>query len=279
MIQELFNAATWLVNWTWQLLNSNFLTALAGAFAGAYGAQWIIKRIERKRRHLEEIRSTNAAIMVAFGITNTFCALKDQHVKGLKDGFDRQRTALEAHQLQKNQGSIPPQQPFEFEANFQTLLPIHVPIEVLHKLLFEKISVAGRPLTLVATLSQSIDVLNNSHERRNEIIAKCQANSPLHPDVLASIYFGLPDRNGHIDRSYPDSVDAISNQTDDCIFFSKLLGEDLFEHGQQLAKSFGKHSPPIQKVDFTKAEQNGLIPDTKLYVDWLSMPKTSSLSK
>ena len=279
MLQEFYDVVTLIVNWVWQLLNSNFFTALAGALAGALGATWIVYRIDRNRRLREEIRSTNAAIMVAFGITISYCAVKDQLVKHLKDDFDTQRTRLEAFQVAKKKGSIPPELPFEYEANFQTIMPVPVTVEVLRKLLFEKISVVGRPLTLIATLSQCIDGLNTSLEQRNEIIEKFKANHPESPAVSASIYFGIPSEDGHVDTRYPDSVRAISAQTDDCIFFSKLLGEDLFEHGEELAKTFGRKSPKIQKIDFQKTEQNGLIPDSKLYLDWINMNKGSADSK
>jgi len=276
--QEFFNLVTSLVDWTWQLLNSNFLTALAGAFAGACGAAWIADRKERKRRLLEEIRSTNAAIMLAFNITNSYCGLKKQHVKRLKDNFDSQRSARETFQLEKKQGSIPSQKPFKFELDFITLLPVQTPIEVLKKLLFEKISMTGQPTALVATLSQCIDGLNTALELRNNIIEACKASTLSH-DERASIYFGLPTANGDIDNNYPSYVDAISIQTDDCIFFSKLLGEDLNVHGQKLAKSFGREAPQIHKFDFSIAEQEGLIPDAGLYADWTSKFKSPSGNK
>ena len=80
------------MEWGWQFANSDFFLALvsagAGAFAGAYGARHIAERKERQRRLDEEVRSTNAAIMVAFEITNTFLGMKDQHVNNLKDRFD-----------------------------------------------------------------------------------------------------------------------------------------------------------------------------------------------
>jgi hypothetical protein len=84
MIEQLVGFGEAVAVWLWKVANTNFmmafLTALAGAAAGAYGAQFIVERSERKRRMLEEIRSTNAAIMVAFAILNTYCSVKNQHV-------------------------------------------------------------------------------------------------------------------------------------------------------------------------------------------------------
>lgn len=276
MSEELFSFVASFINWVWQLLNSSFFTALAGAFAGACSAAWIVSRIERKRRLLEEIQNTNAAITEAFWITNSFCVVKGQLIKPLKDAFDKQRSEMADFQKAREQRSIPSNQPFAYEANFQDIKPIRVSMEALRRLLFEKISIVGRPLNLAAVLSLSVDGLNSSLENRNEIIATYKANPPDSVEKSASIYFGLPDKEGHVDTSYPDTVDGIAHQTDDCIFYSKLLGDDLVEHGQKLSKAYGRKSPKIQKIDFEKADQDGLIPDSSLYLDWLNMKKSST---
>jgi hypothetical protein len=277
MNQEFSDTAAQLGAWLWQYANSNFfiacVTAFASAFAGAYGAQFIVNRTEHKRRLLEEIRCTNAATIVAFSITNSFCALKNQHVRSLKNNFDKQRNEHETFGREKAQGYLPSQQQFEIQADFQTLAPVQVPIELLHTFLFEKVSVTGLPLMAVVTLSQCIDGLNTSLDKRNDFVAESKKRSPIPHGELESIYFGAPDKNGRIDRTYPDTIDAISSYTDDCIFFSKLLGDVLMEHGRKLGKLYGRKSPRIHKLDFTKAEKNGLIPDKNVYANWLNMFK------
>jgi hypothetical protein len=61
-------------------LNSNLFTsligALAGAFAGAYGGQLIVERSKTRDELLKEMRNTNAAIMLAFGMCNTALSLR-----------------------------------------------------------------------------------------------------------------------------------------------------------------------------------------------------------
>jgi len=100
--------------WTWGLLNSNFSTALAGAAAGAYGAQFIAERNERQRRLLREIRSTNAAIIVAFSITNMFYALKRQYVKELKERFEKQKKDLDDLRQKQREEFFRTPRTFEF---------------------------------------------------------------------------------------------------------------------------------------------------------------------
>jgi hypothetical protein len=103
-------AAVW--QFSKDFLNSNFFTAIAGAcagaFAGAYGAQRIVARGKEKEELLAEIRNTNAATVVALGICNTFLAIKKQHVKRLKETFERQKADYLARAHQYRIGELPP---------------------------------------------------------------------------------------------------------------------------------------------------------------------------
>ena len=80
-----------------------------------------------------------------------------------------------------------------------------------------------------------------------------------------------------MDSSYPDSMESISSNLDNCIFFSKVLVEDLIEHGLKIAKEFGRKSPKIHRVDLTEAERSGLVPDSGLYDDWLRLHTPATL--
>ncbi|MDY0884316.1 hypothetical protein ACFPL7_00990 [Dongia soli] len=275
MLEDIWGVAAATLNWLWNLSNSNFFTALVGAFAGAYGAQAIVERAGRKKRLLEEIRNTNAAIVVACSITNTFCALKSQHVKGLKENLDAQRKELEIFKQARKQGAVAPEEAFYFQADFQSLPVVQVPIDVLRNLLFEKLSLVGRPLSIVAVLSQTIDSVIGAIERRNRIIDECKRRAPIPINELVPLYFGLPNKDGHVDMTYSETVSAIYSHTDDCIFFSHLLGEDLEKHGKRLAKVYGSKAPRIEKTAFTNAERKALLPDPSLYSDWMKMPDAS----
>jgi hypothetical protein len=83
-------------SYTKNFLNSNFVTALIGSGAGAGVGAWVAQRIVARGKErdelLAEIRNTNAATVVALGICNTFLAIKKQHVKRLKETFDKQKT-------------------------------------------------------------------------------------------------------------------------------------------------------------------------------------------
>lgn len=264
---------------TKDFLNSTFFTAiagsLAGAFAGAYGAQRIAERGKNREELLKEIHNTNAAIMVAFGICNSLLSLKKQHVKSLKETFDAQKLALQTHVDKQKGGEVDKNTIFKFRADFQTLSLMPLPLDILQNQVFEKLSLTGRPLSLATTLSQTVHSLNVSLEKRNQLIELYKANSPIPDLVLATLYFGLPQNGRHINQDYPACVDAIYSQTDDGIQFSLFLCNDLVEHGElildRFQKDFGKGAPTINKPDFAKAKNSGLLPNEEDYTDWSKM--------
>ncbi|MFZ1960036.1 MAG: hypothetical protein WAU63_02125 [Methylovirgula sp.] len=250
--------------------NSVFFIAtvgsLAGAFGGAWGAQRIAERSKDRAELLKELRNTNAAIVVAFSICNTLISAKKQHVKSLKENFEKARSDLIESQTR---GGI-----FAFQADFRTLPEIDLPLAILQAQIFEKLSLEGRGLMLMTTLVQSVGGLNAAILRRNQLIELYKRNSLPRP-VLPSLYFGLAQNDGHIDQEYPDLISAIYTQNDDSIFFSQLLCNDLIEHGEKIfgsyEKQFGNGAPRISKPDFSKAEKAELMPPTGNYTDWLNM--------
>ena len=265
------------IHLTWQFLNSNFFTSVAGAFAGAYGGYLIVAKANSKELLLKEIRNTNAAIMVAFEITNTYLSFKKQYVKSLWDGWVESKNNLDKFAEGRRLGNIPATSVFSFPANLQGLVPPLVPSEQLLKLIFDEISLNGRPLVLTTTLVRAIDGVNATLRRRNEVIAEHGATFAGNNEKLIQLYFGLPDKEGHINTVYPDSVKGIHSQTDDCIYFSHLLIADLVIHGEKLRQKFGKKAPIINKPHFEKAFEEGLMPEEKDYKDWSAMfPKPAA---
>ncbi len=265
---------------TWEaaksLANSAFATALigslAGAFAGAVAAQRIVERGKHREELLLEIRNTNAAIAIAFGICNTLVALKKQHVKDLKTRFDAQKAAALEFQRKRKNGEIQDDVEFVFQADLQSLQTGSLPTDILRAVVFERLSLVGRPLNLVMTLAQTAQSLDGSVEKRNALIERYKTEFAHDNRNLTPQYFGFPYGNGHINLEYPGSVEAIYNQTNDGIFFSNLLCKDLHDHGQHLAdefkKKFKEEAPRVSKVDFSTVAD--LMPDEKDYADWTS---------
>ena len=222
---------------------------------------------------MREIRNTNAAIALAFGVCNSLLSLKKQHVKGLKDNYDSQKTAFIEFHEKRNSGAIPKDLPFEFETDFRTLQSQVLPMDTLRAVVFERLSIVGRPLNLFVTLNETVECLAESLAKRNSLIIDYKVKFAEEPQHLVPLYFGFPVREGHLNLEYPDTVDAIYNQTDSGIFFSYLLCKDLYEHGKQLSDDFKKKfkdAPPrVSEVDFGPAKIAGLMPDEENYVDWI----------
>jgi hypothetical protein len=261
------------LNLLWQLLNSNFSAALLGTSVGAIVAWWIAQRNERRRKLLEEIRATNAAINVAFALTNTYLNLKAQHVKKLAGEYNSQKTSLEEVR-ERTRGGEPQTKVFEFLADFQTLSPPRPSVAVLQDLLFEKISVTGRALLAFTTLAQAVTGLTDVLEMRNGWIAQHKAKGSVPDEALVALYFGQPNANGQVDVTYPDMIDSILRQTDDCIFYGDLVIKDLVLHGRGLRAGLGSGAPRIHEPNFSAAKAAGLFPDESLYENWLAGIKT-----
>jgi gas vesicle protein len=272
------NVSSWL---TWENTkafgNSSFFTsligALAGAFAGAYAAQRIAEREKIREELIKEIRNTNAAIMSAFDISNSLLSLKKQHVKSLKENFDTARAQLIELKRKLDSGEIQSNKPFFFKGDLRTLPRTQLPIDILRNQVFERLTVGGRPLSLVTSLIQSIELLNSSIDMRNQLIEKYQESKATENPNFPARYFGLPYAPGHVDLNYPNAVEGIYNYTDDGIFYSQLLCRDLNDHGKSLVEDFKKHfrtkAPRINEADFQKAQAAGLMPANEAYADWL----------
>lgn len=243
----------------WSLLNSSFSTALAGAAAGAYGAQIAAKRDNIRRAQLEEIRATNAAISIAISIANAFIALKSQHVKNLKESYDASFTKFHADRA--NGANV-----IELRFDLQDLPVTRVPIDALQDLLFHNLSVPGNTILLGVTIGNCVESLANTILARHQIINTFKTGQ-MNERQKAALYFGLRTEAG-TDASYQDAMKGIYNLTDDCILFSIGLSKALQAHGEKLAKQFGKSAPKINKPDFSKPEKEGLLPSADLYPDW-----------
>ena len=259
----------------WLFLNSQFALTLFGTFfaasAGVYVAHKIIERNKRRDEWQRELRITNAAIMVSFEICNSFLILKEKQVKDLRFEYNRVKNSLVEFQKGRKIGQISSNSVFEFPADFRSLNPMTMPDEILVKQVFEEISAGARAYHLTNTLIRTIDPLNQSIVRRNELIDTWKKSPGTLGNNLIRFYFGLPDPHGHVDHSYPDSIKAICSLTDDCIFLGQLLCSDLSDHGERLKKHLGKSAPNVNRIEFSKAVEEGLMPGPENYEDWINM--------
>jgi hypothetical protein len=141
---------------------------------------------------------------------------------------------------------------------------MELPTDLLERCLFDKITVGGRPLITAVQLVGCIDSLDKSISYRNELIADFGKMSPIPPQVLLQKYLGVKTTDGITDEKFKGNLHAIADQTDDCIFFSRLLADDLLKHGRKLrrrhARSFRFGLPKLHTADWSEATASGLIP-------------------
>ncbi len=263
--------------YSWQnifsFLNSNFTAALAGALGGALAAQRIGDRAKQRDMLLQEIRSTNAAIMVTFTICNAGIALKKQFINDIYETYIAKKAELNEFQQRRSTGQQSLEIPFEFRADLRSLQMPVVPIDVLRTQVYESISATGRPLALVSTLVGATTSLADTIQKRNALIERVRQLGPAGADQLPAIYFGLPYGPGHVSTEFSDAIESLHNLNDDVIFFSELLGEDLITHGKRVLEQYKKISKvkkeKISSVDYTEPREKGLMPDAMNYADWL----------
>ncbi len=262
-------------------LNSSFATSLlgslAGAVAGAVAAQRIVERYRAREDAIRELRNTNAAALAAFTTCNAALMLKKQHVLPLLNKFKEQKAVVEEHIAKVTAGQIQGSGRIHFETDMRTFPAPLVPVETLKDLLFNKISVGGRTLALVCAVEDASHGLQRTMNARNVLIGRMNSGE-IPKDVVPAYYFGLRLPNGDINQEYPDLTFATASYCDDLAFFSRTLCLDLISHANaihsKLTKQARNNAPEPVKVDFSKAQESGLIPSDAQYIDWLrAFPK------
>ncbi|WP_440640095.1 hypothetical protein ACSHT2_01645 [Bradyrhizobium sp. PUT101] len=243
-----------------------FVTAGLGAFVGG----WVASRSFTKRAVVAELNALSTALALCFSISNKFIALKLQHVASMKQRFHQVKREHEEFMRRPMQA----RGRFVFQADFQTLSPMLVPIDELKKTVFEKTSIRGRGLVALVDLASSIEGLSEAMESRTELAHEIRNRSNKTDEDVAALYFGIRMQNGHIDERYSTNVDAIYRQTDDCIFFSRILAYELVQYGNSLRRRhmwrYWLGLPKMRDADWSKAQAEGALPDHAEYERWLS---------
>ncbi|AVH39518.1 hypothetical protein AL532_25950 [Pseudomonas monteilii] len=267
----------------WSLFTT-VIGALAGAWLGAWAAQRIAARHKLRDELQKELRSTNAGIMLSYTITNLSYALKKQHIKKLKESYDSDCLLFELYKQEKANGAG--KEPFKMSPNLDRLEEVAPPISALQNIVMGQISTTGRAIASVTGLADAIGNLNDTLRGRNHLLEKIKEDDLPHGAKIEHFYLGIPYAEGKANIEYGCYVQALWLYTNDVIFFSMKLSEDLREHGLHVAKKYTKKfrgdAPKVSDFDWSKAEQEGLLPRDEEYDGWLSgfpaSPKKESFS-
>lgn len=241
------------------------LPPLAGALAGALAAQGIAARNKIREEQLKELRFIGVTTAIAYGVTEAFIGVKKSNVKPMFDHWDADRRRREQAVRTPPPGTQPL---FEFDADFRTLTPVKASLDQLRPLMFGNITLDARTVQLMTALDRSVDQHAAIIAELNKLVAAFEKDQP-NSEQLAARLFGL--RVGtRVDDRYPTTIRALYSGTDDCIMFSRLLGDDLVEHGKRLAAKLPKRlRGRYAAFDFSRAEQEGLMPNPDDFRSWL----------
>jgi hypothetical protein len=117
---------------------------------------------------------------------------------------------------------------------------------------------------------------------RTDLVSEFYKEAPTISQLdLALKYYGLQNTRGVTDEKFYSNVEALYKRTDDCIFFSKILADDLFEYERRLRRRYGwrfrLRVPKLVREKWNFPETRRLLPNENNYADWLrGLPKVPS---
>jgi hypothetical protein len=241
----------------WGVFNSNFWAALAGAFAGAVAASRFAARQEMRDDLERKVNEINAAISIAYSACEAYITHKEGLIDRLANAYRSEMTTYNESKPAQQTGAR------DISLSLMESTVLVVQCSALQELVF-KIPSAAVIIRLVSILAHRNSVLNSCMSQRNELIRTM--NLMDQSDRLA-LYFGLARKDGFVDKTYPYLINALSELSSDCIFFSWLICELLASEGLKI-RDDKNWLPSVVPVSFEESIAAGLIPNPHSYSGW-----------
>jgi hypothetical protein len=258
-------------DWFYNLVNSNFSSALFGAGFGAWSASWIAIRSERQKRLRDEIALCNSAIGLTAGILEVSLNMRSQFLLSMAQSYRERFEEFVAATLQP-----PPPNGVNivhFRADLRIVNVPALPTAELKGMLESSASSSAYACSVVGSLARSAEALCTFVRMRSDVISHFPN---LGHEEKADVYFGLRMPGGHIDDRYPDAMLGMIDCSQDVAYFSELLIEILMEHGEVLAKAYGRRPPRRTKIDLSEAREAGRLADRSKYPSFERQFRSSS---
>lgn len=276
MFDQLISLISNALQWVGSLLVENrkdIITIFIGSFCATYigaRAAFVFEKKEKLQEKLSaELHSYNTAITLTTEFFNKSFAMKKQLIEPMVQKFRQDHKKLLAFLKNRDEGNVPSGQTFFFEADLKKFPALSFSTETLQKKIIDAINLSPTTLTLILRLSDSYDELKGYLAERNFIVDQIQKSS-LTDKEMVPIYYGLPTpKQNIINRSYPDTLEAIYQKNDDVLFFSYHLAKLLKLTAEARLKSKELPQPKVVKLDFTPAENSGLLPADNMYQDFI----------
>lgn len=244
------------------------ISALLGAGIGAFLGQYIAVRNKERDEILKEIRATNAAAALCFGVVNSFINAKKQQVKPLYEEFQRGRADFIEFARRKHPPETQPV--YFFNANLRSFSFPREPVEQLRDIIIEKTSPPPYIITLASMVERAVLDANLFADKRNEVLDDFRKAGGVTPIV----YYGVATDAG-ADERCSSFIQAMYDTTDNSIMFGKMLGEGLSRHGKRLRERLPRRlkasAPKIVTADFQKGID--MIPPAEAFQEWQDMVK------
>jgi hypothetical protein len=123
-----------------------FFGTLASAAFGAFAGAWVSSRAQNKKVVVAELNSIRVALLLCFSISNTFIALKKQHIRPMRHRYVEARKGYDTLKKTPWKRRGPSPLVYEFVADYLTISPVKVPTQVLEQYVFEKILLPSKGL-------------------------------------------------------------------------------------------------------------------------------------
>ena len=215
----------------WSFLNSNFITALAGAGLGAAAGAWAAQRIAKRdaafEAAMQDIRSANSAITFASGILNSLTGLKRQFIVPFANDYEALVANHEAYRVLF--AANPAMEPFHFNPDFRTLPPPEISTEELSDALRGYTGSDPAAWLMFQTLREILKTLNAIVIQRNEVIEEIRALPAARRGEIVPMYFGTPLPDGNTDSRYSEIMKHLPRVVNDALGFDRVLIEHLAE--------------------------------------------------
>src|ERR1700730_9421221 len=118
--------------------DSNFVTTLlgagAGALAGAWFAQRLTERAAKRKRLRDEVRNADASIALAHFIGNAALSLKAQHVQPAAQVYRQLRQDFDDFEYRQRRGLNPPGLEFHVPMALNTVEERALAVDTLQEL-------------------------------------------------------------------------------------------------------------------------------------------------
>jgi hypothetical protein len=249
-----------------KLLNTNFSSALFGAFFGSLSTYIFANRAKAFDDIAREIKFTNDAIESCGNITNSARGYMVQLIMPLKLDYDSNLTKFNSFQKMKaeNPGAIEDQ--FHIVCDYKKLPSFFIPTAAL-LVACENISPNGNEIMMARSLAQSVEQLSELIAERNLLVDEMRGFSHIENIQKIAMYLGVG-LAGFDDQRNRNIIEGLYNVNQDCIWFGVKVCHALTAHGMKLRAGKNRFKK-IKNFNFDKIVQEGLMPPDENYASWI----------